>query len=57
MAEVQAAATGTADAAPLLSVGDRWEGFLDELQAGADPNALDTPGTTSAKTIELKSAN
>lgn len=26
-----------------LSVADRWEGFVDELSAGHDPDALDTP--------------
>ncbi|MFI9724616.1 replicative DNA helicase [Streptomyces sp. NPDC052396] len=54
MAEVQAAATGTADAAPLLSVADRWEGFLDELQAGADPTSLDTPWPDINDIIQLK---
>jgi replicative DNA helicase len=29
--------------APKLSVSDRWADFVDELEAGADPNALDTP--------------
>ncbi|MEX2985548.1 replicative DNA helicase [Streptomyces sp. C36] len=54
MAEVQAAATGTTDAIPLLSVADRWEGFLDELQAGTDPQALDTPWRDLNEIIELK---
>ncbi|GGU44830.1 replicative DNA helicase [Streptomyces violascens] len=26
-----------------LSVADRWEGFLDQLEAGEDPNAISTP--------------
>ncbi|SFD13338.1 replicative DNA helicase [Streptomyces aidingensis] len=26
-----------------LSVADRWEGFVDELSAGKDPDAMDTP--------------
>jgi replicative DNA helicase len=33
----------TAESAPKLSVADRWPGFLDELEAGEDPRALDTP--------------
>lgn len=54
MGLVQAAATKTVEAAPLLSVADRWEGFLDELQAGADPNALDTPWVDLNEVIQLK---
>lgn len=33
----------TAAQAPKLSVADRWPGYLDELEAGEDPRALDTP--------------
>ncbi|MFH8410379.1 replicative DNA helicase [Streptomyces sp. NPDC018019] len=54
MAQVQAAATGATEATPLLSVADRWEGFLDELEAGADPNALDTPWPDLNHVIQLK---
>ncbi|WP_424893455.1 replicative DNA helicase [Streptomyces sp. XH2] len=54
MAQVQAAATGAVEATPPLSVADRWEGFLDELQAGADPDALDTPWPDLNAVIELK---
>ncbi|WJV51818.1 replicative DNA helicase [Streptomyces flavofungini] len=54
MAQVQAAATGTVEAAPPLSVADRWQGFVDELQDGADPNALDTPWPDLNDVIQLK---
>jgi replicative DNA helicase len=37
-----------------LSVGDRWAGFLDELQAGADPRALDTPWMDLNEVVEFK---
>lgn len=53
-AQVQAAATGTTEAAPVLTVADRWAGFLDELQNGADPSALDTPWRDLNDIIELK---
>lgn len=36
-----AAAAGDED--ERLSVADRWEGFIDELSTGTDPDALDTP--------------
>lgn len=55
MDELQAAATGTATSTePKLSVADRWAGFLDELEAGNDPNALDTPWPDLNQVIELK---
>ncbi|MFJ3878019.1 replicative DNA helicase [Streptomyces sp. NPDC090077] len=54
MAELQAAATGVAPADVRLSVSERWMDFLDELEAGADPNALDTPWKDLNDVIELK---
>ena len=54
MAELQSAATGTSALEVKLSVGDRWAGFLDELQAGTDPRALDTPWSDLNEVIELK---
>lgn len=54
MAELQAAAAGTSTAEPLLSVADRWAGFLDQLDAGADPEALDTPWADLNEYVELK---
>lgn len=54
MAELQTAATGTNATEVKLSVADRWEGFLDELEAGKDPNALDTPWPDLNDVIELK---
>lgn len=54
MAELQTAAHGTAHAPRSLSVADRWEGFLDELQTGTDPRALDTPWHDLNDVIELK---
>jgi replicative DNA helicase len=44
----------TAAAAPKLSVADRWPGFLDELDAGADPRALDTPWPDLNELIQFK---
>lgn len=54
MAELQAAATGVNTADVKLSVADRWMGFIDELEAGHDPRALDTPWTDLNDVIELK---
>lgn len=54
MAELQAAASGVAVADVKLSVADRWMGFLEELEAGADPRALDTPWHDLNDVIELK---
>lgn len=39
---LQSIATGTPEA-ERLSVADRWVGFLDQLEAGADPNAISSP--------------
>ncbi|MFE3657235.1 replicative DNA helicase [Streptomyces sp. NPDC059165] len=54
MAELQAAASGTTMEDVKLSVADRWMGFLEELEAGADPRALDTPWHDLNDVIELK---
>lgn len=53
--ELQALITGQAEAeAPKLSVADRWEGFIDQLGAGKDPNALDTPWPDLNTVVEMK---
>ncbi|MGW2048633.1 replicative DNA helicase [Streptomyces sp. NPDC001858] len=54
MAEFQGAATGASPLEVKLSVGDRWGTFLDELEAGKDPRALDTPWQDLNDIIELK---
>lgn len=54
MAELQAAASGRTALEVKLSVGDRWAGFLDELQAGIDPRALDTPWHDLNEIVEFK---
>lgn len=54
MAELQGAATGTSAIEVKLSVGDRWATFLDELQTGKDPRALDTPWHDLNEVVELK---
>jgi replicative DNA helicase len=54
MAEFQGAATGASPLEVKLSVGDRWATFLDELEAGKDPNALDTPWHDLNEVVELK---
>lgn len=54
MADLQAAASGTTPVDVRLAVADRWMGFIDELEAGADPNALDTPWRDLNDVIELK---
>ncbi|NUQ95362.1 MAG: AAA family ATPase [Streptomyces sp.] len=54
MADLQAAAKGVLPADEKLSVADRWMGFIDELQAGHDPRALDTPWYDLNEIIELK---
>lgn len=53
MADLQEAASGTTDAKP-LDVASRWAGFIDELEAGRDPRALDTPWHDLNEVIELK---
>ena len=54
MSDLQAAAAGVAPADVKLSVAERWTGFLLELEAGADPRALDTPWMDLNEVIELK---
>jgi replicative DNA helicase len=54
MAELQAAASGVTVSDVKLSVADRWMDFLLELEAGADPRALDTPWHDLNDVIELK---
>lgn len=54
MADLQAAAKGVATVDEKLSVADRWMGFIDELEAGHDPRALDTPWHDLNDVIELK---
>jgi replicative DNA helicase len=54
MADLQAAAKGVAVADDKLSVADRWMNFIDELEAGADPRALDTPWHDLNEVVELK---
>lgn len=41
-ASLQSLVSGAPEAAK-LSVSDRWESFIDQLEAGADPKALSTP--------------
>lgn len=53
MSDLQAVTVGTADA-PGLSVADRWQPFVDELEAGHDPRALDTPWHDLNAVVELK---
>ncbi|WP_042400096.1 replicative DNA helicase [Streptacidiphilus carbonis] len=43
IADLQALILGSPKDAPKLSVGERWDDFIDQLEAGEDPNALDTP--------------
>ena len=54
MADLQAAAKGVDTVDEKLSVADRWMGFIDELEAGHDPRALDTPWPDLNDIIELK---
>lgn len=54
MADLQAAAKGVTVADERLSVADRWMTFIDELEAGHDPRALDTPWHDLNDVIELK---
>ncbi|MFF9118333.1 replicative DNA helicase [Streptomyces massasporeus] len=54
MADLQAAAKGVDTVDEKLSVADRWMGFIDELEAGKDPRALDTPWPDLNDIIELK---
>jgi replicative DNA helicase len=54
MSDFQAAAQGVSAGNDRLAVADRWYGFLEELEAGHDPNALDTPWSDLNQVIELK---
>jgi replicative DNA helicase len=54
MADLQAAAKGIQTTDERLSVADRWMGFIDELEAGHDPNAIDTPWPDLNDVVELK---
>jgi replicative DNA helicase len=54
MADLQAAASGAPASDVRLSVADRYAGFIDELETGADPNALDTPWPDLNQVVELK---
>lgn len=54
MADLQAAAAGAPTGDVQLSVAERWMGFIDELELGADPNALDTPWPDLNQAVELK---
>ncbi|MGW4181287.1 replicative DNA helicase [Streptomyces albidoflavus] len=54
MADLQAAAAGTTPTDIRLAVSDRWMGFVDELEAGHDPRALDTPWHDLNDVVELK---
>lgn len=53
MAELQAAAGNHTDSAK-LTVADRWFDFLSELEAGHDPNALDSPWPDLNDVVEFK---
>lgn len=54
MADLQAAAAGAAPSEAKLSVADRWVDFIDELETGKDPKALDTPWPDLNDVLELK---
>lgn len=54
MADLQAAAAGTTPTDVRLAVADRWMSFIDELEAGNDPRALDTPWMDLNDVVELK---
>ncbi|WP_411102491.1 replicative DNA helicase [Streptomyces sp. cmx-4-9] len=54
MADLQAAASGAPTGDVQLSVAERWMGFIDELEVGTDPNALDTPWPDLNQVVELK---
>jgi len=54
MADLQAAAKGVTITDERLSVADRWMGFIDELESGHDPRALDTPWPDLNEIVELK---
>ncbi|MCX5336934.1 replicative DNA helicase [Streptomyces sp. NBC_00140] len=54
MADLQGAAGGTGHTDTKLSVSDRWSDFLDELEAGKDPLAIDTPWRDLNDVVELK---
>lgn len=54
LAELQALSVDQPAEAPKLSVGERWDDFIDQLEAGQDPNALDTPWADLNEVTSLK---
>lgn len=54
MAELQAVAGNGNPTDHKLAVADRWGDFLTELEAGRDPNAIDTPWPDLNAAVELK---
>ena len=55
--DLQASISGMTAEEAKLSVADRWSDYLLELNAGADPNALDTPWPDLNNVISLKPGN
>lgn len=54
LADLQALSVNEPAEAPKLSVGERWDDFIDQLEAGEDPNALDTPWKDVNEVTSLK---
>lgn len=54
LADLQALSVDQPAEAPKLSVGERWDDFIDQLEAGQDPNALDTPWADLNEVTNLK---
>ncbi|MEV7218186.1 replicative DNA helicase [Kitasatospora cineracea] len=57
MAQLQELVAGVGVAEQRQSVADRWEGFLDEQEAGLDPRALDTPWPDISEVVQLLPGN
>ena len=55
--DLQASISGMTAEEAKVSVADRWSDYLLELNAGADPNALDTPWPDLNNVISLKPGN
>lgn len=54
LAGLQALVADGGSEAPNLSVGGRWAGFIDELEAGNDPHSLETPWKDLNPVVQLR---
>lgn len=54
LSNLQALVADGGSEAPKLSAGERWAGFIDELEAGVDPASLETPWKDLNRVVQLR---